>query len=46
MVAGGVKLYVSEGVEQRLGVDEAFIHPGYSSAALDNDICMVKVCES
>ncbi len=43
MVAGGVKLYVDEGVEQRKLVDIKRKHPGYDSGTINNDICLVKV---
>ncbi len=41
MVAGGIKLYADEGVEQRMQVNRTFIHPAYQG--LDSDICLVEV---
>ncbi len=41
MVVGGVELYINEGVEQHMAIEDTFIHPDHGD--LDNDICLVKV---
>jgi trypsin len=46
VVAGGTKLYVNEGVEQRVNVAKILAHEDYDSSTITNDICLLKLSES
>ncbi len=43
IVAGGVDLYANENIEQKILIQDKFIHVGYDSGTFDFDICLCKV---
>jgi len=45
VVAGGIKLYVNEGTEQRVNVAKILAHEDYDSSTISNDICLLKLSE-
>merc|ERR1719445_2193020 len=42
IVAGGIDIYLPEGVEQHRSVTK-FANPGYDSSTIDGDVCLLKV---
>ena len=44
IVAGGIDIYLPEGVEQHRSVTK-FSNPGYDSTTIDGDVCLLKVDE-
>ena len=42
VVAGGVDIYLPEGVEQHRKITK-FLHPDYDSPTINNDVCLLKV---
>merc|ERR1719262_1872829 len=44
VVAGGIDIYLPEGVEQHKKITK-FSHPDYDSGTINNDVCLLKVNE-
>jgi len=44
IVAGGIDIYLPEGVEQHRSITK-FSHPEYDSSTINNDVCLLKVDE-
>ena len=44
VVAGGIDIYLPEGVEQHRKITK-FKNPDYDSSTIDNDVCLLKVGE-
>ena len=42
VVAGGIDIYLPEGVEQHKKITK-FSHPDYDSGTINNDVCLLKV---
>ena len=42
VVAGGIDIYLPEGVEQHKSITK-HSHPDYDSATINNDLCLLKV---
>ena len=42
VVAGGIDIYLPEGVEQHKSITK-HSHPDYDSATINNDVCLLKV---